>query len=112
MVYSASKTAKMTKIEISDGNLTKSESSSASDESDEIRAHNSDSAAGAWSNVRSKRFKQLLGSGIALVLAFWATYIVVSSKEIDSVDVITFELTIATIICFAIAVHLHRTSIR
>jgi hypothetical protein len=102
----------MTKIEISDGNFTKSESRSASDESDEIRADKSDSADRAWPKIRSKRFKQLLGSGIALVLAFWATYIVVSSKEIDSIDVIAFELTIATIICIAIAVHLRRTNVR
>jgi len=111
-VYSASKTAKMTKIGISEGNLTKPEYGSASDESDEIRADKSDTADGPWPKVRSTRVKQLLGSGIALVLSFWATYIVVSSKEMDSVDVIAFELTIATIICFAIAVHLRRTSVR
>jgi hypothetical protein len=102
----------MTKIGISEGNITKSEYSSASDESDGIRVDKSDTADGAWPKVRSKRIKQLLASGISLVLAFWATYIVASSKEMDSVDVIAFELTIATIICFAIAVHLRRTSVR
>jgi hypothetical protein len=102
----------MTKIGISEGNITKSEYSSASDESDEIRVDKLDTADGSWPKVRSKRIKQLLASGIALVLAFWATYIVVSSKEMGSVDVIAFELTIATIICFAIAVHLRRTSVR
>ncbi len=112
LVYSASKTVKMTKIGIIEGTLTKPEYGSVSDESDETRVDKLDTADGTWLKVRAKRIKQLLGSGIALVLAFWATYIVVSSKEMDSVDVIAFELTIAIIICFAIAVHLRRTSVR
>lgn len=102
----------MTKIGINEGNLAKPQYGGVSDESDEIRADKSDRADGSWLKARAKRIKQLLGSGIVLVLAFWATYIVVSSKEMDSVDVIAFELTIATIICFAIAEHLRRTSVR
>ena len=101
----------MTKIGISEGNLAKPEYGSVSDESDEIRADKSDTADGAWLKARAKRIKQLLGSGIVLGLAFWATYIVVSSKKIDSVEVLTFELTIALIICFALAIHLRRTRI-
>ena len=93
----------MTKIGINEGNLAKPQYGSVSDESYEIMADKSDTADGPWLKARAKRIKQLLGSGIVLVLAFWATYIVVSSKEMDSVDVIAFELTIATIICFAIA---------
>lgn len=101
----------MTKIEISDGNLAKREYGSASDESDEIRADKSDTADGAWLKARANRIKQLLGSGIVLGLIFWAAYILVSSKKIDSVEVLTFELTIALIICFALAIHLRRTRI-
>ncbi|MGZ4884261.1 MAG: hypothetical protein ACXV5H_04055 [Halobacteriota archaeon] len=102
----------MTKIEISEGNLTKLEYGGVPDESDETGVNESDMANSGWLKVRANRIKQLVGSGIVLVLVFWATYIVVSGKEMDSVDVIAFELTIATIICFAIAVHLRRTSIR
>jgi hypothetical protein len=102
----------MTKIEISEGNLAKPEYGGVSVESDEIIADKSDTADGAWLQARAKHFKQLVGSGIVLVLAFWATYIIVSSKEMDSADVIAFELTIVTIICCAIAVHLRRTSVR
>jgi len=80
----------MTKIPISEGNATTPEYNSESEE----------------------RIQQLLGSGIVLGLIFWAAYIVVSSKKIDSVDVITFELTIALIICFAMAIHLRRASVR
>jgi hypothetical protein len=101
----------MTKIEISDGNLAKREYGSVSDESDEIRADKSDTADGAWLKARANRIKQLLGSGIVLGLIFWAAYILVSSKKIDSVEVLTFELTIALIICFALAIHLRRTRI-
>jgi hypothetical protein len=101
----------MTKIEISDGNLAKREYGSVSDESDEIRADKSDTADGAWLKARANRIKQFLGSGIVLGLIFWAAYILVSSKKIDSVEVLTFELTIALIICFALAIHLRRTRI-
>ena len=101
----------MTKIEISDGNLAKREYGSVSDESDEVRADKSDTADGAWLKARANRIKQLLGSGIVLGLIFWAAYILVSSKKIDSVEVLTFELTIALIICFALAIHLRRTRI-
>jgi hypothetical protein len=101
----------MTKIEITDGNLTELEYSSEPEESGEIKAGKPNTADWAWSKVRSKRIMQLLGSGIVLGIIFWAAYIVVSSKKIDSVDVITFEITIAVIICFAIAVHLRRSSV-
>jgi hypothetical protein len=101
----------MTRIEISEGNLTEPEYGSDSEESSELRADKPKTADWAWSKVRSKRVMQLLGSGIVLGLIFWAAYIVASSKKIDSVDVITFELTIAVIICFAIAVHLRRSSV-
>jgi len=102
----------MTKIEISEGNATTPEYDSESEESSEVRADKLDMADWIWPKVRSKRIQQLLGSGIILGLIFWAAYIVVSSKKIDSVDVITFELTIALIICFAMAIHLRRTSVR
>jgi hypothetical protein len=101
----------MTRIEISEQNLTGPEYGSESEESAEIGSDKLNTADWAWFKVRSKRVKQLLGSGIVLGLIFWAAYIVVSSKKIDSVDVITFELTIAIIICFAIAVHLRRSSV-
>jgi hypothetical protein len=101
----------MTRIEISDENLTEHEYGSESEEIGEIKADKPNKADWAWPEVRSKRIMQLLGSGIVFGLIFWAAYIVVSSKEIDSVDVITFELTIAVIICFAIAVHLRRSSV-
>ncbi|MGZ5561491.1 MAG: hypothetical protein ACXWER_03155 [Halobacteriota archaeon] len=101
----------MTRIKISEGNLAEPEYGSESKESGVIRADNPNTADWAWSKVRSKRIMQLLGSGIVLGLIFWAAYIVVSSKKIDSVDVLTFELTIAFIICFAIAVHLRRSSV-
>src|SRR5664279_1540396 len=101
----------MTKIGISEGNLAKPEYGSVSDESDEIRADKSDRADGSWLKARAKRIKQLLGSGIVLVLAFWATYIVVSSKEMDSVDVIAFELTIATLSLIHISEPTRRTPI-
>jgi hypothetical protein len=101
----------MTRIRISQGNLAESEYGSESEESGEIRADKSNTADWVLSKARSKRIIQLLGSGIVVGLIFWAAYIVVSSKKIDSVDVITFELTIAVIICFAIAVHLRRSSV-
>jgi hypothetical protein len=101
----------MTKIEISEGKLPEYEYGSESEEIDEIRADKPNKADWAWPEVRSKRIMQLSGSGIVLGLIFWAAYIVISSKEIDSVDVITFELTIAVIICLAIAVHLRRSSV-
>jgi hypothetical protein len=101
----------MTKIEIREENLTEPEYGSKSEESGQIRADTLNTADWAWSKVRSKRIMQLLGSGIVLGLIFWAAYIVVSSKKIDGIDVIAFELTIATIICFAIAVHLRRSSV-
>lgn len=101
---------KMTKIEISKDKLTESEYYSESEESVEIRADKPNTVDLAWPKIRSKRVMQLLGSGIVLGLIFWAAYIVVSGKKIGSIDVIIFELTIATIICFAIAMHLRRTS--
>jgi hypothetical protein len=101
----------MTRIEISEENVTGPEYGSESEESAEIGSDKLHTADWAWSKVRSKRVMQLLGSGLVLGLIFWAAYIVVSSKKIDSVDVITFELTIAIIICFAIAVHLRRSSV-
>jgi hypothetical protein len=101
----------MTRIEISEENLTEPEYGSESEERGEIRSDKLHTADWAWSKVRSKRVMQLLGSGIVLGLIFWAAYIVISSKKIDSVDVITFELTIAIIICFAIAAHLRRSSV-
>jgi hypothetical protein len=101
----------MTRIEISEESVTEPEYGSESEERGEIRSDKLHTADWAWSKVGSKRVMQLLGSGIVLGLIFWAAYIVVSSKKIDSVDVITFELTIAIIICFAIAVHLRRSSV-
>jgi predicted signal transduction protein with EAL and GGDEF domain len=102
----------MTKISISEGSFAEPEYGSESEESVEIRAGKSDTAGKAWPKVRSKRITQVLGSGIVLLLSFWAAYIIVSGKKIDTVDVITFELTIVVIICFAIAMHLRRTSVR
>ena len=102
----------MTKIEISEGNVTKRDYESESEESGAIRADKPDITDWIGPKVRSKRIQQLVGSGIVLGLIFWAAYIVVSSKKIDSVDVITFEFTIALIICFALAIHLRRTSVR
>jgi hypothetical protein len=102
----------MTKIPISEENVITPEYDSESEESGEVRADKPDRADWIWPKVRSKRIQQLLGSGVILGLIFWAAYIVVSSKTIDSVDVITFELTIALIICFAMAIHLRRTSVR
>jgi hypothetical protein len=101
----------MTKIEISEGNLTTPEYESKSEESREIRADKPDVADWPWPKVKSRRSQQLVGSGIVLGLIFWAAYILVSSKKIDSVEVLTFELTIALIICFALAIHLRRTRI-
>src|SRR5665647_3314553 len=101
----------MTRIKISEGNLAEPEYGSESEESGEIRADKPNTADRVLSKVRSKRIIQLLVAGIVLGLIFCAAYIVVSSKKIDCVDVLTFELTIAVIICFAIAVHLRRSSV-
>jgi hypothetical protein len=102
----------MTKIAISEGSFAEPEHGSESEESGEIRADKPNTVGRAWPKVRSKRNTQVLGSGIVLLLVYWAAYIIVSGKKIGTVDVITFELTIAVIICCAIAVHLRRTSIR
>jgi hypothetical protein len=102
----------MPKIEIREGTWTELEYGSESEESGQKRAHKPNKVEWTWPKVRSKRIMQLLGSGIVLGFIFWAAYIVVSSKKIDSVDVIIFELAVATIICCAIAVHLRHTSVR
>jgi hypothetical protein len=102
----------MTKIEISEGDLAETAYRSESDEGSETRAGKPNISDWAWRKVRSKRITQLLGAGIVLGLILWAAYIVASRKKFDSVDVITFELTITVIVCVAIAVHLRRSSVR
>jgi len=102
----------MTKIAISEGSFAESEYDSESEESRELSEDKPNTAGRAWPKVRSKRITQVLGSGIVLLLIYWAAYIIVSGKKINTVDVITFELTIVVIICLAIAVHLRRTSVR
>jgi hypothetical protein len=103
---------KMTKIEIAEGDLAEAPYGTGSDEDSEKRVGKLNITKWAWSKVRSKRVTQFLGVTIISALILWTAYIIAANKKIDSVDVITFELTITVIICLAIAAHLNHSSSR
>jgi hypothetical protein len=100
----------MTKIEITEGDLAGAPHGTEPDKGSEKRQGKPNVTEWAWLKVRSKRVTQLLGATIISALILWAAYIIAANKKIDSVDVITFELTITVIICLAIAVRLNRLS--